>query len=183
MRSFFRRRAGFTLAEMTVAAAILAILAGAALPLAKTAVKREKEIELRRDLRLLREAIDAYKKLADENKIEAGETESGYPPTLEVLVEGVKLKAGGAAARPMGAAGRAAGTASGSAASSSSGGGERILKLLRRIPVDPLTGRREWGLLSSQDAPDATAWGEEDVFDVYTQSRGTALDGTKYRDW
>jgi general secretion pathway protein G len=173
MRSFFRRRAGFTLAEMTVTAAILAILAGAALPLAKTAVKREKEIDLRRNLRLVREAVDAYKKMADEKKIETGETESGYPPTLEVLIEGVKLKAAG---------GQTAG-ASGSSSGKSGGDGDRIIKFLRRIPVDPMTGSREWGLLSSQDPPDATAWGEEDVFDVYTRSRGTAIDGTKYRDW
>jgi general secretion pathway protein G len=174
MRSFFRPRAGFTLVEMTVAAAILAILAGAALPLAKTAVKREREIELRQSLRLIRDAIDAYKKMADENKIEKGDTESGYPATLQVLVDGVKLKASGSAA--------------GSPAASNSGRSEaknegRLIKFLRRIPVDPITGTAVWGMLSSQDAPDAAGWGEEDIFDVYTRSRGTAIDGTKYRDW
>lgn len=181
MRSFFRRRAGFTLAEMTVAAAILAILAGAALPLAKTAVKREKEIELRRSLRIVREAVDAYKRLADENKIEADDTETGYPPSLEILVEGVKLKAGGAAGQTSAAG--APGRAPERSSSSKSDGEGRIIKLLRRIPRDPMTGTREWGLLSSQDPPDASSWGEEDVFDVYTRSRGTAIDGTKYRDW
>ncbi|MCX6560311.1 MAG: prepilin-type N-terminal cleavage/methylation domain-containing protein [Candidatus Aminicenantes bacterium] len=170
MRSFFRRRAGFTLAEMTVAAAILAILAGAALPLAKTAVKREKEIELRRSLREIREAIDAYKKMADEKKIEVGEAKDGYPLTLDVLVKGVKLLAATQAAGPT--AGRSEGKGEG-----------RIIKFLRRIPVDPMTGTAVWGLLSSQDPPDATTWGEEDVYDVYTRARGTAIDGTKYRDW
>lgn len=170
MRSFFRRRAGFTLAEMTVAAAILAILAGAALPLAKTAVKRGREIELRQSLRLIRSAIDSYKRMADENKIEAEDAESGYPPTLESLVEGVKLKA--------------AAQAPGSSPDKGKTGGEgRIIKFLRRVPVDPMTGTAVWGMLSSQDKPDAASWGEEDLFDVYTRSRGTAIDGTKYRDW
>jgi general secretion pathway protein G len=162
MRSFFRRRSGFTLTELTVTAAILAILAGAALPLAKISVKREKEIELRRDLRLMREAIDAYKKLADEKKIEVEDGTDGYPPDLDVLVKGVKVKG------------------------ASEGGkkdGERIVKFLRRIPRDPLTGTSDWGFLSTQDPPDASAWGEENVFDVYSRSRGTAIDGTKYRDW
>jgi general secretion pathway protein G len=174
MRSFFRRRAGFTLVEMTVAAAILAILAGAALPLAKTAVKREREIELRQSLRLIRDAIDAYKKMADENKIEKGDTESGYPATLQVLVDGVKLKSSGSAG------GSLASSDSNRSQSKSEG---RMIKFLRRIPVDPMTGTAVWGMLSSQDPPDAAGWGEEDIYDVYTRSRGTAIDGTKYRDW
>jgi general secretion pathway protein G len=170
MRSFFRRRAGFTLAEMTVAAAILAILAGAAIPLVKTVVKREKEIELRRSLREIREAVDAYKKMADEKKIDVGDSKDGYPLTLDVLVKGAKLKS--ASAGP------------GQPAAKSEDKGEgRIIKFLRRIPVDPMTGTAVWGLLSSQDPPDATTWGEEDVYDVYTRARGTAIDGTKYRDW
>lgn len=162
MRSFWRRRSGFTLTELTVTAAILAILAGAALPLARTAVKREKEIELRRGLRLMRDAIDDYKKLADEKKIEVEEGTDGYPPDLEDLVQGVKVK-------------------------SKTGGGKtdggRIVKFLRRIPRDPLTGTADWGRLSTQDPPDASTWGEKNVFDVYSKSRGTAIDGTKYRDW
>lgn len=162
MRSFFRRRSGFTLTELTVTAAILAILAGAAMPLAKTAVKREKEIELRRGLRLMRDAIDAYKKLADEKKIEVEDGTDGYPPDLEALVKGVKVKGE---------------TGSGKK------DGERLVKFLRRIPRDPLTGTSDWGLLSTQDPPDASSWGEENVFDVYSKSRGTAIDGTPYRDW
>jgi general secretion pathway protein G len=178
MRSFFRRRAGFTLIEMTVAAAILAILAGAALPLAKMAVKREREIELRQSLRLIREAIDAYKKMADENKIETDEAEFGYPASLQVLVDGVKLKASASAAESPSDPGSVR-----SKAKDDADGEGRLIKFLRRIPVDPMTGTAVWGMLSSQDPPDASSWGEEDVFDVYTRSRGTAIDGTKYRDW
>jgi general secretion pathway protein G len=157
----FRRRPGFTLVEVLVTAAIIAVLAGAVLPMAKVAVQREREIDLRRDLRLIREAIDAYKKLADDKKIESEADTDGYPPTLDILVKGAKLK-GDAKAKS---------------------GPEKIIKFLRRIPRDPMTISGEWGLLSSQDAPDAESWGEQNVFDVYTKSRAKALDRTKFRDW
>ena len=156
-----RRQAGFTLIEMLVTAAILAVLAGASIPLVKVSVQREREIELRRGLRTMREAIDAYKRLADEKKIEVEEDTDGYPPTLDALVEGVKVKGEGKDGKS----------------------GEKLVKFLRRIPIDPMMNSKEWGLLSTQDAPDATTWGEQNVFDVYTKSRRTALDGTKYRDW
>jgi len=156
-----RRQKGFTLTEMLVAAAILAILAGAAMPLAKIAVQREKEIELQRGLRLIREAIDAYKKMADEKKIDIEDDSQGYPPKLETLVNGVTLKAD----------------------PKDKTSGEKLVKFLRRIPEDPMTHSKEWGLLSSQDAPDAGSWGEQNVYDVYTKSRRIALDGTKYKDW
>ena len=156
-----KRRPGFTLTEMLVTAAILGILAGAAIPLAKIAVKREREIELHRDLRMIREAIDAYKKLADEKKIEVDSDSDGYPPDLETLVNGVKLKAD----------------------EKSKSSEARLVKFLRRIPRDPMTNSGEWGLLSSQDEPDAQSWGEENVYDVYTRSRAKAIDGTPYRDW
>ncbi len=160
MRLRRRKDRGFTLTELLVTAAVLAILAAAILPLAQTALKREKEIELRRALRTIREAIDAYKKLADEKKIEVKEDTDGYPPDLETLVKGVELKA---------EAGKT--------------GEKKIIRFLRRIPKDPMTDSYDWGLLSSRDRPDATTWGGENVFDVYTKSLGTALDGTKYRDW
>lgn len=163
MPSFRRIERGFTLAEMTVVAVILAILAGVALPLAKIAVQREKEVGLHRELRTIRSAIDAYKKLADEKKIDVEDGTDGYPKTLDVLVKGVKIKDDKA-----GASGK---------------GGARIVKLLRRIPRDPLTASGEWGLLSSQDAPDSGSWDRKNVYDVYSKSRATALDGTKYRDW
>lgn len=155
-----RREKGFTLTELLVTAAILAILAAAILPLAQTAVKREKEIELRRALRTIREAIDAYKKLADEKKIEVKEDSDGYPPDLETLIKGVELRGEGGKT-----------------------GEKKIIRFLRRIPKDPMTDSYEWGLLSTRDQPDADTWGGENVFDVYTKSLGTALDGTRYRDW
>lgn len=152
---------GFTLVEMLVTLSILAILAAAIIPLGQVALKREKEIELKRDLRLLREAVDAYKKLADEKKFEFEEETMGYPPTLEDLVKGVEIKA----------------EQEGKEAST------KIVKFLRRIPRDPMTNSLDWGLRSYQDKPDSTNWGEENVYDVYTKSPGTALDGTKYKDW
>ena len=155
------RQNGFSLTELLVAAAILVVLAGAILPLTKIAVQREKEIELHRGLRVIREAIDAYKKMADEKKIEAEDSADGYPPTLEALVKGVKVKSEGKTKK----------------------GEEKLMKFLRRVPPDPMTGSTEWGLLSSQDAPDASSWGEQNVFDVYTKSRRKAIDGTNYRDW
>lgn len=178
MAGLSRRTKGFTLVEMLVTLTILAILAAAILPLAKTAVKREKEIELRRNLRLIREAIDAYKKLADEKKIEVEEEQEGYPPDLETLIKGVEVKAqqqpqeiepgGGLNRRP---------------ARIAEADEKKVVKFLRRIPLDPMTGSAEWGLRSYQDDPDSDDWGGENVYDVYSKSPGTALDGTKYKDW
>jgi general secretion pathway protein G len=161
MRRRTCRQRGFTLVEMLVTLTILAILASAILPLAKTTVKREKEIELRRNLRLIREAIDAYKKYADEKKIEAEEETQGYPPDLETLVLGVEVKID----------------------SDQEKSGTKIIKFLRRIPMDPMTNSDEWGLRSYQDDPDSDVWGGENVYDVYTRSSAKALDGTKYKDW
>jgi general secretion pathway protein G len=162
MSKFFARIKGFTLIEMLVTLTILAILAAAIIPLAKTAVKREREIELRQNLRLMREAIDAYKKLADENKIEIEEDTEGYPPDLETLVEGVEVQ---------------------EEAEEGEEPGTKIVKFLRRIPKDPMTNSYDWGLRSYQDDHDSDVWGGENVYDVYTKSMAAALDGTKYRDW
>ncbi len=161
MRKFFIHKKGFTLTEMIVTLTILAILAAAVMPLAKTAIKREREIELRRNLRLIREAIDAYKKLADEKKIEFDPDTEGYPPDLKTLVEGVEVKVNGEDEEEK----------------------TKIMKFLRRIPKDPMTNSYEWGLRSYQDDSDSDVWGGENVYDVYTTSRATALDGSKYQDW
>jgi general secretion pathway protein G len=163
---------GFTLVEMLVTLTILAILASAVMPLAKVAIKREKEIELRRNLRLLREAIDAYKKLADEKKIDIEEDSEGYPPDLETLVNGVEVRED--QEQPDQRSRRPA---------AKSDDKKKIVKFLRRIPKDPMTDSLDWGLRSYQDEPDDDVWGGENVYDVYSKSLGTALDGSKYREW
>ncbi len=154
---------GFTLIEMIIVLSVLSILTLAAIPLSKLVVQRQNEIELRQNLRLIREAIDAYKKLADEKKIEVEEDTEGYPPTLDVLVKGVEVQD--------------------TEKKDGKSGGKKIVKFLRRIPRDPMTNSTEWGLRSYQDDYDADTWGEENVYDVYTRYQGKALDGTRYRDW
>ena len=151
---------GFTFVELLVVTALVAILASAVMPLAHVAIQREKEIELRRDLRDLRTAIDHYKDAADGGQIPPTSVRAGsegYPPDLETLVNGVE-------------------TASGQ-------NGTTKLKFLRRIPADPMTGKAEWGLRAYEDKPDSKSWGGQDVYDVYSKADGTALDGTKYADW
>jgi general secretion pathway protein G len=163
---------GFTLIEMIVTFTILAILAAVAIPLAKTAVKREKEIELRRNVRTIRDAIDAYKKLADENRIEFEDKTEGYPPDLETLVKGVEVSGGA----------QAGGTQRGRTQRAQTED-TKIIKFLRRIPKDPMTNTYDWGLRSYQDDPDSENWGGENVYDIYTKSLGIGLDGTKYKEW
>lgn len=148
-------QAGMTLLELIIATSILLVLSTAALPVARVTIKRQRETELRRNLREIRAAIDRYKDAADHNQIRVEVGSEGYPPDLETLVKGVQL---GAAS-------------------------DRKVRFLRRIPSDPMTGRTEWGLRAIQDDPNSTSWGGKNVFDVYSRSSGTALDGTKYSDW
>jgi general secretion pathway protein G len=155
LRRPFPSATGMTLLELIIACAILLILSSAALPIAKYSIIRQKEAELRRDLLEMKDAIDRYKDAADHNQIRVEMGSEGYPPDLETLVQGVQL-----------------GTAS-----------DRKIRFLRKIPVDPMTGRAEWGLRAVQDDADSTSWGGKNVFDVYSKSTGTALDGTKYADW
>lgn len=154
------KKRGFTLVELLVTLTIVSILALAVLPLAKTAVKREREITLRRNLRMMRVAIDAYKKLTDERAFEFDEDTEGYPPDLEILVEGVEAEIEDEGEKVT-----------------------KIIKFLRRIPKDPMTNSFDWGLRSYQDDSDSDIWGGENVYDVYTKSPGTALDGSKYKEW
>ena len=150
---------GYTFIEIVIVSAIIAILASAILPLAKVTMQRQREIELRRDLREMRLAIDKFKDAFDQGKIAPGDlpTESdGYPGTLDQLVEGVAVQNDNTGAR---------------------------LRFLRRIPIDPMTKTTEWGKRSSRDTPTSKTWGGQNVWDVYSTSEGRALDGTKYSDW
>ncbi|PYX43638.1 MAG: general secretion pathway protein GspG [Acidobacteria bacterium] len=144
---------GFTLLELIIATAILSVLTMMALPLARVTIQREREKELRRDLWEMRDAIDRYKDAADRQAFQTKVDSGNYPPDLETLVKGVEAQGG------------------------------KKMRFLRSLPVDPMTKSKEWGLRSMQDDPDSDSWGGQSVFDVYTKSEGTALDGTKYKDW
>jgi general secretion pathway protein G len=146
---------GLTLIELIATVAIVSILSLSALPLAKISIKREKEMMLRRSLREMREAIDRYKDFADRGFIEVKFGSDGYPADLETLAKGVpQLNAV-----------------------------DKKLRFLRRVPIDPMTGKAEWGLRSSQDSPDSTSYGGQNVYDVYSKATGIALDGSKYSEW
>ncbi len=146
------RQAGLTLVELIVTVAILAILASAAVPLARFRAQRERERELRYDLWQMRDAIDKYKDAADKHAFITKVDSQNYPPDLDTLVKGVDAQG-------------------------------KKLKFLRRIPVDPMTGKAEWTLRSMQDDANSDSWGGQNVFDVASKSQRTALDGTKYSDW
>jgi general secretion pathway protein G len=160
------RRNGITLIELLVVIAIVSILASAAMPLSRMTIKRAKEIELRNDLRILRNAIDSFKKDCDGKKLSTVEgycqtDRDNYPETLEQLTQPLKL----------------------------SSGTDKIRKYLRRIPKDPMTviessdNANNWGLRSYSDDPSSNQWGGGNVYDVYSKSEAIALDGTKYNTW
>lgn len=153
---------GVTLIELIVTMAILAVLASVVMPLARATVKRSKELELRRDLRMIRTAIDEYKKAWDEGRIKQELGGNGYPKTLLVLAEGVDdIKSPKAGAK---------------------------IRFLRRIPRDPMnpdktiSPEESWGLRSYDSGPDDPKEGD-DVYDVYSKSEETGLDGTPYKEW
>lgn len=173
--------AGMTLLELIIACAILLILATTAVPMARVIVVRRKEEDLRIALRELRSAIDRYKDCADQNKIQVQPGTEGYPPDLATLVTGVQLTGGQAAAGPIPGGQVAGGSLFGG--QSLSGGQKQKIHFLSRIPVDPMTGGTDWGLRSVQDDTDSTSWGGQNVFDVYTKSTATAMNGTKYSEW
>ena len=153
MRRFNHR--GFTLIELIVTVMVISILVGVAVPLARNSIKRQKEFALKEALREIRTAIDKWKDASDRGFIMTKIDTEGYPETLQVMVEGVPMN----------------------------GVVDKKFKVLRRIPLDPMTNSTEWGQRSYQDDPKATSWGGQDVFEVYSKSEGTALDGTKYKDW
>ncbi len=154
MMKLHHRQKGYTLAELVMVAALIALLSTIVLPVAKFTVKRRKEADLRLALRQLRTSIDEHKKLSDSGMIPVKLGGEGYPESLEVLVEGIDLV-----------------------------GQERTQRFLRRIPIDPMTGEAEWGMRSYQDEPDSTSFGGQNVYDVFSLSDGTGLDGTEYKDW
>ena len=149
------RHHGFSLIELIVTVMIISILVGLAVPLARNSIRREKEFALRAALREIRVAIDKYKDASDRGLIMVKVDTEGYPEKLDVLVEGVPM----------------------------AGAVDKKLKLLRRIPKDPMTNSTEWGQRSYQDDPKNNSWGGQNVFDVFTKSEGIAFDGTKYKEW
>ncbi len=159
-------QSGLTTVELIAALGILMALVSAAIPLKRWDEKRRREEELRIDLRMMREAIDQYKKAADQGRIKAQDIEQRgvpsdpgfYPTDLDELVEGVEV------ANPL-------------------TGLTQTIRYLQSIPVDPFTQEAEWGKRSYQDDWDADSWGGENVYDVYCLFPGKALDGTYYADW
>jgi general secretion pathway protein G len=151
-KQYRRGEAGLTLIELIVTVAILAIVASAAVPIARFQVKREKERELRYDLWQMRDSIDHYKDAAERGAFQTKVDSYNYPPDLQTLVDGVDVQ------------------------------GKKV-RFLRRIPVDPMTGKADWGMRSMQDDPTSDSFGGQNLFDVYSKSPETALDGTKYSDW
>jgi general secretion pathway protein G len=156
-----KTQSGLTLVELIVAFTILLILTTMATPMARYQVRRQRERELDEDLIQMRKAIDKYKDLCDQGKVQStGADTYCYPPTLEILVDGAKM------------------------ASTISGNGETgKMRFLRRIPKDPMTGDKDWGKRSMQDEPTSSSWGGQNVFDVYSKTMDKAGDGTPYSEW
>ncbi|MGO8819052.1 MAG: type II secretion system protein [Terriglobia bacterium] len=145
----------FMLIELIAAITILLVLTTIALPLARNEIIRARETRLHENLRMIREAIDRYKSDSDYGKIPIKVDSFGYPPDLQTLVDGVPVK----------------------------GSAKGKYKYLRKIPIDPMTGSADWGMRAMQDDPDSRSWSGSNVFDVYSKSQGTALDGTLYANW
>jgi len=148
------RARGYSLVELVVVVTLILVLTAMIVPVARFNWTRMKEMELKEALRTIRSAIDEHKRLADQGLIRRAR-DGGVPKELEKLVKGIELV----------------------------GQVKKVRKFLRRIPIDPMTGEAEWGLRSLQDDADSRSWGRQNVYDVYSLSDRTALDGTKYKDW
>ena len=146
---------GYSLVELFVVVTIILTLTAMIVPVARFNWTRMKEMELKEALRTMRTAIDEHKRLSDQGLIPVEVDTEGYPKELEDLVKGIDLV----------------------------GQVKKTQRFLRKIPIDPMTGEAEWGLRSLQDDPDSTSWGRQNVYDVYSLSDRTALDGTQYKDW
>ena len=149
------RARGYSLVELVVVVALIMILTAMIVPVTRFHWTRMKEMELKEALRTMRTAIDEHKRLSDQGLIPVEIDTEGYPKELEDLVKGIELV----------------------------GQVKKVRKFLRKVPIDPMTGEAEWGLRSLQDDFDSTSWGRQNVYDVYSLSDKTALDGTKYKDW
>jgi len=184
------RTAGLTLIELILTVGILLVLSSAAIPMFRVTIQHRRETELRNDLREMRNAIDRYKDDADKNLIRTEVGSQNYPPDLQTLVDGVSISAGGSGAGGISASALAGasntgqfGSALGQAAQAMSDAPSKV-RYLRKIPVDPMTGKADWGLRAVQDDPDSSSWGGHNVFDVYSQSQAISSDDkTKYSDW
>ncbi len=144
--------------ELVVVCAILVSLTAVAFPIAKFTIKRQKEHELSYVLRMMRNAIDEYKRYSDAQLLPLQQCAGcdGYPEELEILVEPQSL---------------------------TNHPPDVVKRFLRRIPIDPMTGEAEWGMRAYQDEPDSSSWGGENVYDVYSLSDGTGLNGVPYEEW
>ena len=150
-----RRARGYSLTELVMVCACLVILTAMIVPVTRFGLVRQRELELKTALRSMRNAIDEYKRLADQGLIPIDVGTEGYPKSLDVLVEGVDLV----------------------------GQVKKKRRFLRKIPTDPMTRKAEWGLRSYQDEPDSRSWGRQNVYDVFSLSDGVGLDKTSYKDW
>jgi general secretion pathway protein G len=156
-----KNQAGLTLVELIVAFSILLILTTMAVPMARYQIRRQRERELSADLHEMRDAINRYKDMCDQGKIQSTNPDAYcYPLTLESMVDGVAMT----------------NTLSGNGQSGK-------MRFLRRIPKDPMTGSTDWGKRSMQDDPTANSWGGQNVFDVYSKTLDKASDGTPYSEW
>jgi general secretion pathway protein G len=153
-----RGQHGFTLLELIITLAILSVLVGMAVPVMRNDIKRRREVELQHNLREIRKALDAFFRDANQGKfteLESDHFKDGYPTKLEYLVEGMKVR----------------------------GTVDKTLRYLRQVPRDPMTNSTEWGLRGTEDDPDSSSWNGENIYNVYSKSNETALNGTKYSEW